>query len=168
MGDPRRTKKKWRGPRHPWRTETLKSELELVGKYGLRNKRELWIARTLLRNIRIQARTLLALKEDERNAKLKILVNRLYKLGLISQDATIDDILGLTVEDVLNRRLQTIVYKLGLARTIYQARQFIVHKHVRIGGKIVSRPGYLVKKEEEALITCDVPLIKVETSKSSG
>ncbi|MEM3833560.1 MAG: 30S ribosomal protein S4 [Thermoprotei archaeon] len=167
MGDPRRIKKKWKSPRHPWRTETLKSELELVGKYGLRNKRELWRARTLLRNIRMQARKLLALKEDERNVKLKILVNRLYRLGLVLQNATIDDILGLTIEDMLNRRLQTVVYKLGLARTVYQARQFIVHKHVRIGGKIVSRPGYLVRRDEEALITCDIPLIKVETSNNS-
>lgn len=164
MGDIRRIKKKWKSPRHPWRTETLRSELELIGKYGLRNKRELWITRTLLRNIRTQARRLLALREDERNVRLKILINRLYRLGLVTQNATIDDILGLTVEDLLNRRLQTVVYRLGLAKTIYQARQFIVHRHVRIGGRIVSRPGYLVKRDEEALITCDIPLIKAEAS----
>ncbi len=168
MGDPRRIRKKWKGPRHPWRSDVLKSELELVGKYGLRNKRELWIARTILRNIRTQARTLLALPENERNARLKVLLNRLYKLGLVSQDATVDDLLGLTVEDLLNRRLQTIVYRLGLAKTLHQARQFIVHRHVRIGGQIVSRPGYLVKRDEEALITCDIPINKLETSGNAG
>jgi small subunit ribosomal protein S4 len=162
MGDPRKIKKKWRGPRHPWRSDTLKSELELIGKYGLRNKRELWIARTLLRNIRTQARALLALREDERNARLKVLLNKLHKLGLVTPDATIDDLLGLTIEDLLNRRLQTVVYKLGLAKTIHQARQFIVHRHIKIGGQTVSRPGYLVTKDEETLITCDIPISKVE------
>jgi len=164
MGDPRKIKKKWKGPRHPWRSDVLRSELELIGKYGLRNKRELWIARTLLRNIRTQARTLLALREDEKNARLKILLDKLHKLGLVLPTATIDDILGLTVEDLLNRRLQTVVYKLGLAKTIHQARQFIVHRHVRIGGQIVNKPGYLVRREEEALITCDIPINKVEGS----
>ena len=57
--------------------------------------------------------------------------------------------LGLTVRDVLERRLQTLVYKKGLALSIYHARQLIVHGHIAINGRRVRSPGYLVSREEE-------------------
>jgi len=153
MGDPKKPRKKWKGPRHPWRKEILTQELELVGRYGLRNKRELWTAKTLLRNIRHRARSLLALPKEEREPQERALVNKLYKMGLLaSPNATIDDILNLTVEDVLERRLQTILFRKGLARTIHQARQFIVHGHVVIGDRRITSPGYLVSRDEEELV----------------
>ena len=61
MGDPSRNRKKFNSPGHPYQRTRLESELVLVGKYGLRNKRELWRARTKLGNYRAQARSLLAL-----------------------------------------------------------------------------------------------------------
>jgi small subunit ribosomal protein S4 len=76
----------------------------------------------------------------------------LAKYGLVSENATADDVLRLTVRDILERRLQTVVYRLGLAKTIYHARQLIVHRHIAIGDQIVNVPGYLVKKEEEGKI----------------
>ncbi|RLF24211.1 MAG: 30S ribosomal protein S4 [Thermoprotei archaeon] len=153
MGDPKKPRKKWRGPRHPWRKDVLEQELELMGKYGLRNKRELWIAKTMLSEIRRKARVLLALPEEERRRREKALVHRLYRMGILNNpEGTVDDILNLTVEDILERRLQTIVYKKGLARTIYQARQFIVHGHIAIGERRVTSPGYLVSREEEPLV----------------
>ncbi|RLE94970.1 MAG: 30S ribosomal protein S4 [Thermoprotei archaeon] len=153
MGDPKRPKKKWEGPFHPWRKDILMQELELVGKYGLRNKRELWIAKTILRKIRANARRLLALPEEERKVREKELINRLYKMGLLpSPEATLDDVLNLTVENILDRRLQTIVYNKGLAKTIYQARQLIVHGHIVIGDRRVRSPGHLVSIEEENLV----------------
>ncbi|MCD6096488.1 MAG: 30S ribosomal protein S4 [Thermoprotei archaeon] len=163
MGDPKKPRKKWKGPRHPWRKEILTQELELVGRYGLRNKRELWIAKTLLRNIRHRARSLLALPKEEREPQERALVNKLYKMGLLaSSNATIDDILNLTVEDVLERRLQTIVFRKGLARTIHQARQFIVHGHIVIGDRRVTSPGYLVSRDEEELVAIapDSPILE--------
>jgi small subunit ribosomal protein S4 len=36
-----------------------------------------------------------------------------------------------------------------LAKTIRQARQLIVHRHIVIGDKVISSPGYLVKVDEE-------------------
>lgn len=150
MGDPKKSKKKWEGPGLPWIKEVLMHEQELLGKYGLRNKREIWLARTIIRKFRHMARSLLALPPAERLVREKQLINRLYKMGLLkSQNATIDDILGLKEEDLLERRLQTIVFKKGLARTIYQARQLIVHGHIAIGGKRVTSPGYIVFKDEE-------------------
>ncbi len=153
MGDPKRSRKKWRGPRHPWRKDVLQEELELVGRYGLRNKRELWIAKTLLSDIRRRARSLLGLPEAERREKEHELVNKLYNMGILENpNGTIDDILNLTVENILERRLQTIVYRKGLTRTIHQARQFIVHGHIAIGDRKIRSPGYLVSRNEEILI----------------
>ena len=153
MGDPKKSRKKWEGPSHPWIKLNLEREQVLIGKYGLRNKRELWLAETVIRKFRHQARSLLALPPSERTAREKQLVQKLYKLGIIEKEnATIDDVLGLTEENYLERRLQTIVFKKGLALTIYQARQLITHGHIAIGGRRVTSPGYIVSKEEENLI----------------
>jgi len=153
MGDPKKPRKTWERPGHPWIKERLIEEMELVGQYGLRNKRELWKAQTLLRRIRNKAKALLSLPEEERRARERSLVKFLYNLGLLSsENASVDDILSLTVKDVLERRLQTIVYRKGLAKTIHQARQLIVHGHIAIAGRRVRSPGRLVTREEEPLV----------------
>ncbi|EHP68549.1 MAG: 30S ribosomal protein S4 [Metallosphaera yellowstonensis] len=150
MGDPKKSRRKWEGPGMPWISQSLRMEQELVGKFGLRNKRELWLARTIVTGFRHMARSLLALPPAERAMREKQLLTRLYRIGLLkSENATIDDVLGLREEDLLERRLQTVVFKKGLARTIYQARQLIVHGHIAVGGRKVTSPGYIVKKEEE-------------------
>lgn len=154
MGDPKKPTKKWEGSTHPWRKDVLQAELVLVGKYGLRNKRELWIAKTLLRRVRAKARKLLALPPGEREVRGRPLISKLYHMGLLpSPDVTLDDVLRLSVEDLLERRLQTLVYKKGLARTIYQARQLIVHGHVAVNGRRVRSPGYLVSRGEEEMVS---------------
>ncbi|MEB3774668.1 MAG: 30S ribosomal protein S4 [Desulfurococcales archaeon] len=152
MGDPKKPRKKWEGPKHPWIKERLQREIELVGRYGLKNKREVWKAETLARRLRHQARSLLALPEEVRAKAARSLLDRLYKMGLVEKNASLDDVLGLTASNILERRLQTVVYKKGLARTIYQARQLIVHGHIAIGGRRVTSPGYLVSRDEETLI----------------
>ncbi len=152
MGDPKKPRKKWEGPKHPWRKEVLIQELKLLGTYGLRNKRELWRAQTIIRKFRHQARSLLAAPKEIREKVEKAMLRKLYNMGLLPENATLEDVLSLTVEDLLERRLQTIVYKKGLARTIHQARQLIVHGHIAIGGRRVTSPGYIVSREEEELI----------------
>ncbi|MCE4609884.1 MAG: 30S ribosomal protein S4 [Desulfurococcales archaeon] len=152
MGDPRKPRKKWEGPKHPWIKERLLKEIELVGKYGLKNKRELWKAETMARKLRHRARNLLAIPEGEREKATRVLLEKLYIMGLIEKDATLDEILGLTAEHILERRLQTIVYKKGLAKSIYHARQLIVHGHIAIGGRRITSPGYLVRRDEEDLV----------------
>jgi small subunit ribosomal protein S4 len=152
MGDPKKPRKKWEGPRNPWRKEVLIQELKLLGMYGLRNKRELWRAQTLVRKFRHQARSLLAAPKEIREKTEKALLKRLYNLGLLPENATLEDVLGLTVEDLLERRLQTIVYKKGLARTIHQARQLIVHGHIAIAGRRITSPSYIVSRAEEELV----------------
>ncbi|MCS7116415.1 MAG: 30S ribosomal protein S4 [Nitrososphaerota archaeon] len=166
MGDPKKPRKKYSSPRHPWRSDQLLSELNLVGTYGLRNKRELWKAKTELSRIRHQARLLLATPPNERIVKESKLMSRLRRLGLISSSATLDDVLGLTVEDILNRRLQTIVWKKGLAKTPYQARQMITHGHIMVNDRVVTIPSYMVSSDEEGSVRIreDSPLIKVVQS----
>lgn len=152
MGDPRKSRKKWIGPNHPWRKEKLQQEIVLLGKYGLRNKKELWIANTIAREYRHRARRLLGLSEELRRKDEEFLLRRLVNMGYLPEGSTLDDVLSLTAEHILERRLQTIVYKKGLAKSIYQARQLIAHGHIVVNGRKVYSPGYLVSKEEEPYV----------------
>jgi small subunit ribosomal protein S4 len=152
MGDPKRQKKKYETPRFPWRTEILQEELKLLGQYGLRNKRELWRHKTMLSKFRGIARSLIGKPPEERRKMEEELLNRLKKLGIISETAVLDDVLDLTVEDILERRLQTIVFRKGLAKSIHQARQLITHGHITIGKQRVTVPSYMVTREEEEQI----------------
>src|SRR6058998_145289 len=152
MGDQRKPRKAYQTPRHPWRKDQLEEELHLVGDYGLRNKRELRGHETELSQIRGIARTLLGAEAGERGPLESQYLRRLARLGILPEAATVDNILDLNVKDLMERRLQTIVFRAGLARTIHQARQFVNHGHVSVGGEIVSVPGYIVKKDEESRI----------------
>lgn len=49
---------------------------------------------------------------------------------------------------LLESRLDALVYKSGLARTIYAARQYITHKHIFVNGKKVDIPSYHVKPND--------------------
>jgi len=162
MGDPKKQRKKYKTPSHPWQRERLIEELELVGEYGLRNKRELWRLKTQLSHIRRQARKLLAEAPEERRKQERSLINRLAKLGLLSPDSTLDDILSLTVRDLLERRLQTIVWRSGLASTPYQARQMITHRHITVNGRIITSPGYLVSINEKIDFHPRSPYIRLQ------
>jgi small subunit ribosomal protein S4 len=152
MGDPRRPRRTFSKPRSPWRSEQLAQELYLVGTYGLRNKRELWKAQTALSGIRKQARHLLAASETVRNREEHKLLDSLAKRGLVAPGVALDDVLSLSIEDMLGRRLQSIVYKRGNAVSPLQARQLITHKHVTIKGRVVNIPGYQVTADEEGSI----------------
>jgi len=164
LGDPKRPRKKYETPKQPWRTERLLEELKIVGEYGLRNKRELWRAASILRKYRKIARSLFVLTEEERLRKESVLIRTLYRMGILPENATADDVLRLTVRDILERRLQTIVFRLGLAKTIYHARQLITHRHVSVGDRVVSAPSYLVKRGEEEKIKLLLPIKPVQKS----
>ncbi len=148
-------RKKWVRPFKRWDKRRIIEERRLMKLYGLKNKRELWRAQAELRRIRAFARKLLPLSGPEREKGEKELLGRLYRLGLLPENATLDDVLSLTVNDILERRLQTIVWRKGFARTVKQARQFIVHGHVYVDGVRVRSPSYWVRRGEENLITID-------------
>jgi small subunit ribosomal protein S4 len=153
MGDPKKQRKKYDTPRFPWRTDTMQSELKLLGQYGLRNKKELWRHRTTLSKFRGIARSLLGMSTTERRKLEKQLLTKLHRLGILAKTAELDDVLDLSLEDILERRLQTLVFRRGLAKSVSQARQLITHGHVSIEGKRVSSPSYMVLRDEEAKVT---------------
>ncbi len=148
----RRFRKKYEGPFKPWDRELLYEELRLIGEYGLKNKRELRRAATMLRKIREVARKAYGLRGEERMEAERTLVSRLYKMGILGENATLDDVLRLEVKDLLERRLQTIVYRKGLAKSIYHARQMVVHGHIMVGDRVEDRPSRLIYRDEEELV----------------
>jgi small subunit ribosomal protein S4 len=149
MGDPKKQRKKFETPRFRWRSDILQEELKLVGQYGLRNKHELWRHKTMLSKTRGIARSLIGKAPEERTKMENELLTRLKKLGVLAETSVLDNVLDLSIEDILERRLQTIVFRKGLTRTIFQARQLITHGHVTIGNRRVTVPGYIVAKTEE-------------------
>jgi len=153
MGDPKKQRRKYETPRFPWRTDTLQDELKLLGQYGLRNKHELWRHETTLSRYRGIARSLIGRPPEERKRMEDELLARLRKLGVLGETAALDDVLDLTKEDLLERRLQTIVLRKGLSKTIHQARQLITHGHVAIGARRVKVPSYIVTVEDEKQVT---------------
>jgi small subunit ribosomal protein S4 len=165
MGDPRKAKKSYTRPRSIWTSDQISSELYVVGSYGLRNKKELWKAQTEIARIRNQARALLAISTDVRHEKETKLLNYLSRLGIVEDSSTLDDILNLKIEDILERRLQTLIMKRSNLKSPYQARQIVVHGHVSIGDRKINLPGYLVKKDEESQILIHLtPVIEASSN----
>ena len=155
MGDPKFSRKTYDTPSHPWQGERIKAEVEVVRAFGLKNKTEVWKAETILRNLRKQSRDLQArLRTGDKQAQKEAdaLLEKCARLGYLPTGSNLNDILSLKDEDVLSRRLQTIVYEKGLASTIKQARQMITHGHIFMNGHRVTVPGYLVTRFEESSI----------------
>ena len=152
MGDPKTSRRVWQKPKRPLNYDLMMDELKTLGTFGLKTKRELWKTQTELSRVRLQARSLLALRQDERERKEPILMQSLSKIGLVNEDSTLDDVLNLQVNDLLSRRLQTMAQRKLYFKTPYQARQAIVHGHIMIGDSVVTIPSYIVKTDEEAKI----------------
>ncbi len=159
MGDPKFSRRKYARPSSPWEAERIKTENELLKKYGLKNKKELWRSQAILRRFRQRARILQALiraGDKQANKEKDELIARLGKMALLPMEgASLDDVLSLDVEAVLSRRLQTLAFVKGLSFTPRQARQFIIHGHVSVGTRTVRVPGYIVSREEEPSVTYD-------------
>jgi len=148
----KRQRKKYQKPLKPWDRERIQAERKLIERYGLKNKRELWRMQAILRAWRSQARRLLASRGRQAELETRQLLSKLRRYGLVGENATLDDVLGLTLENVLERRLQTIVWRKGLARSARHARQLIVHGKVVLGGQRVNSPSFLIEKGMENLI----------------
>ena len=153
MGNPKRQRKKYETPRFGWRKDTLQEELKLLGQFGLRNKHELWRHETMLSKVRGIARSLISKTPEEREKMENELLTRLKKLGVLQETAALDNVLDLAIEDLLERRLQTIVFRKNLTKTIFQSRQLITHGHIIIGNRRVTIPSYIVSREDEKQIT---------------
>ena len=153
MGDPRKIRKKYTGPVHPWQKKRIDEEKEIRKTYGLRTKQEIWKIQSQLTNFFDQAKKMIASRTKQTEVEKEQLLQKLAKLGLLDKNAIIDDVLGLKLDDILKRRLQTVLCEKGLAKTPKQARQFIVHGHIQIKDKKITTPSYIVRVEEESQIT---------------
>merc|ERR1739838_350837 len=149
---PRSYTKTYKVPRRPFESARLDQELKLVGEYGLRNKREVWRVQLTLSKIRRAARQLLTLdeKDPKRLFEGNALIRRLVRVGVLDESRMkLDYVLALNIEDFLERRLQTCVYKLGLAKSIHHARILIKQRHIRVGKQIVNVPSFLVRVDSQ-------------------
>ena len=134
----------------------MDSELKLVGEYGLRNKREVWRVQLLLSKIRTSARILLTLPESDPRRVLqgKSLMKRLKKYGILEKNTeTLEQILSLKIQDFMERRLQTLVFKKGLAKSVHHSRVLIRQRHICIENNLIDIPSFLVKIESQDKIS---------------
>ena len=164
MGDPKRQRKKYTTPRLKWSKSNLDAELKLVGEYGLRNKRELRHHQLTLVKYRTLARKLLAKTQTERIVLERQVLDKLISLRIVPENSGLDNILDLSIGNILERRLQTLVFRNGLSKTPQQARQLIVHGHIAVKGNRVTSPSYLVNADEGQDIKCTISVPLGESS----
>jgi small subunit ribosomal protein S4 len=156
MGDIKNKRKLFSRPKKLFDRERMDEENVLVKKYGLKNKREIWKAKTAVSKLRRRAKDLIGKDMEEQQT----FFNKLIKQGIVVRD--VSDVLALTEENLFERRLQTILFKKKLANTPRQSRQLIVHKNVLVDGNVVNTPSFIVTKELEDKITLKERKVKVK------
>ncbi len=167
MGSTRRLRKLYEIPKKIWDAKRIEDESKLIEEFGLRNMKELWRMQTILRKMRREARKLLAQKSVSLEGRKTKLTSRVKGLIIPKADVTLDDILALNVKDLLERRLQTIVLRKGLANSTKQARQIIVHGHIGISGQKSTSPSTLVTFQQESQVDWFGKPLSVSDSKSN-
>jgi small subunit ribosomal protein S4 len=156
MGEPKFARPKFDTPSHPWKAARIEEEHKIQANHGLKNMREIWKAKSQLRRHRRQAMRLIGMvdtTEPHGKREMEDMLRSLHNKGLISSEATLDDILSLGTEDILNRRLQAQVYYKGLAISMKQARQFVTHGKIVIGNQKVTIPSYPLSRDDEENLT---------------
>lgn len=153
MGDPKKQHKKYSKPLKPWEKTRIEEESAIKKEFGLKNKKEIWIALSQLRNFFAQAKKSISIKTAQGEKENAQLLKRFSRLGLLSKSSSVEDILNISLKDILQRRLQSFVFSKGLAKSMNQARQFIVHGHIMVNGRKITVPGYLVLVSEENAIS---------------
>ena len=141
-----------RTPRRPFEKQRLDIEMKLIGEFGLKNKREVWRVGLAMARIRKAARILLTLdeKDPKRMFEGSALLRRLLRLGILDETkANLEYVLALKPADLMERRLQTQVFKLGLAKSIHHARVLIRQRHIRVGKQIVNIPSFMVRTDSQ-------------------
>jgi len=150
MGVVAKPRKKYMSHKKRWVKKTIDDEKKLVTDYALKKKKEIRRVEFQLSKYKRLAKELNKMSGEEKDKEAEQLLNRLKSEGILSEDATtLDEVLDISVRDVLERRLSNIVYKHQLAKTPNQARQFVVHGHVKVGDSVITAPSYQVSLDEE-------------------
>jgi len=158
MGQPKFSRPKTQTPTHPWKAERIEEEHALKDQYGLKRvggMKEIWRERSALRRHRQLAMKLIGrvdTSEGHFKREKEEFLGSMQRKGLISEDADLDDVLQISVENMLDRRLQSQVYYKGLAPSMRAARNMIVHGHIVLGNQKMNVPGYHVLRNQEAEI----------------
>ena len=156
MGDIKKPKKKYLTPSHPWIQQEIDEYRQARQDYGLTKRKELLITNSFLKKYKDIAKRLIADTTAQGQHEKEQMLTKLTKYGLLSAGARVDDVLSLQTKDLLERRLQTMVVRKGLARSFKQARQLIVHRHILSGSNEITSPSYLVPVDEEANLSFKV------------
>ena len=154
---PKRQTKKYSRPRKIFDIALMKEENDLIKKYGLKNRREVWRADFAIGTIRNIAKRLITAPENEKETFLEKQRAKGFDVKNIAE------VLSLNKEDLLKRRLQSIVVSKKLAATHKQSRQLITHKHVTLEGHKINSPSHLTTVDEENSLelTLALPVKKV-------
>jgi small subunit ribosomal protein S4 len=158
LGAPRRNRKQYEKPKDMWNLQRINSDNAIKDEFGLKNMRELWKVQTELSRLRSNIRMLLSSSSAQSTFVQEKMIGRLSRYGIANKESTLDSLLDLKENAFLSRRLQSLVFKKGLAKSIKQARQLIVHGYISVSGKRLTRPGYLVPQEEEGMISYYKPI----------
>ena len=156
MGQPKFSRPKTQTPTHPWKAERIEEEHALKDQYGLKRvggMKEIWRERSALRRHRQLAMKLIGrvdTSEGHFKREKEEFLGSMQRKGLISEDADLDDVLQISVENMLDRRLQSQVYYKGFAPSMRAARNMIVHGHIVLGNQKMNVPGYHVLRNQEA------------------
>ena len=129
----------------PWWSLSLK-------KTSLKNKKEVWKANTFIKRLKDRSKLLSRTDTPQAQKEAKEMLTKLTRLGILSSNGELSDVLSLETESALERRLQTVVFKKGFARSVGQARQMIVHGHIAVNGKKITFPSYYTTLEEASTI----------------
>lgn len=152
MGDIKHLRKKYKGPSHPWNRNVIEEEKKLLQEFGLRRKHELYKATSFMKKYKDIAKKLIADRTIQGTKEKALVLQKLQRLGLLQEGAKLDDILNIELRNILERRAQSRIYRKGLAKTMAQARQMIVHGHILVGDAPITFPSYLVSLTEEEVL----------------
>lgn len=163
MGDPKKLKKKYNNPRHPWEKTRIDEEKKILKDYGLKRKNEIWKVSSQLRRYFDQAKSFIGSTRITADVEKSNFIKKLQSLGLLEDKAQLEDVLNLNLKDLMERRLQTILVRKNMASSMTQARQFIVHEHISVGERKITTPSYMVSVAEESSISYapDSPYVDV-------
>ncbi len=154
MGGLVKHRKKYVSHKKRWDKKTIVDEAVLVNDYALKNKTEIRKVEMEISKIKKIAKSLNRTVESKEGDIAKNFVEKLKVNGYLNVDATsLDEVLEIKLRNILERRLSNIVYKNKLARTPIQARQFVVHRHITVNGKLVDSPSFMVPLNLESTVS---------------